>query len=1012
MNAAPHVGTAWNKTLKDTIIRYRRMNGYNVRDQPGYDCHGLPVEVMVEKILKVTNKKDIEDVVGIAQFIAKCKEYAAENVEAQTRVFKDIGVWMDWERPYLTYNDPYIESVWWTIKRASEKKLLFKGLRVVHWCPRCETALAGYEVTDEYRLVTDPSIYVKMVLEDHPDESILVWTTTPWTLPANMGVMVHPDEEYVKVEVDGEKLIMAKKRLEHVLGERPYRVLEEMKGKQLEGIQYRPPLREETGTETGGKLHRVLLSAEHVSMMEGTGAVHTAPGHGEEDFEVGREYGLPIFSPVDQTGRFTKEAGKYDGMPIREANQVILENLASKNLLWKQGTIEHSYPHCWRCKTPLLLRATEQWFIKVTAFKKGMLRENRKVEWTPDWAGSKRFHDWLTGARDWVISRQRYWGVPIPVWHCETCGTNTVIGSRRELVKLAVNLPKKKFDLHRSGVDQILVRCRKCRGMARREPDILDVWLDSGIASWADLGFPMEKRDYNAWWPAEVIVEAHDQTRGWFYNQLGSSMVAFGRAPYKRVLMHGHTLDVQGEKFSKSKGNFVSPSDATAKYGRDALRFYTLQATVWEDFRFSWNEMEAAGKDLLLAWNVFSFATLYMNLDGYDPSRWTIPKLHPSLRPEDRWLVSRTEALKIRTTECLEKLEIHHAARALASFMVDDLSHWYIRLVRRRFWQERESPDKLAAYAVLYRALRTWLVLAAPFVPFITETVYLNSFRAVEPKHPETVHMLQWPKPSREWVNKQLETEMRIAQDVSSAVASARQSKKVKLRQPVSTILIVTQNPTVRRTVKALKNLLLQQANAKEVRTVGLAEEEKLKRLLLEPNYKGLGPSFRHDAGRVAEALRTQDARKVYQSIIEEKQFMLNYGGTEYPITGPMVNFREEMPENYAMGEFSEGRVYVDLTIPEALVQEGFVRDIVRRLQELRRRLDLPVEAYVDAYVTVPQPEKREWLEDEQDYLKQEVRVKTLHLLRSGDESPKMQAEEEWEIDGQNYKMGIAQLKG
>src|SRR5256712_770209 len=1010
VNAAPHVGTAWNKTLKDTIIRYWRMKGYNVRDQPGYDCHGLPVEVMVEKLLKLTNKKEIEEVVGIGNFIEKCKEYAAENVEIQTRVFKDIGVWMDWDDPYLTYNDPYIESVWWTIKRAEEKKLLFKGLRVVHWCPRCETALAGYEVTDEYRIVEDPSIFVKMPVEDRPDEFILIWTTTPWTLPSNMGVMVHPDEDYVKTSVDGEKLILARKRLEAVLGERPYKILDDVKGRQLEGLQYRPPLLEETGTKTGGKLHRVLVSAEHVSMLEGTGIVHTAPGHGEEDFEVGQSYGLPIFSPVDQTGRFTKEAGKYAGMPIHDANPVILDDLRRKNLLWKEGTIEHSYPHCWRCKTPLLLRATEQWFIKVTQFKKAMLRENKKVDWVPEWAGSKRFHDWLAGARDWVISRQRYWGVPIPVWHCDKCGTNTVIGSRKELVKLAEKLPR-KFDLHRSGVDQILVKCKKCGSKAKREPDVLDVWLDSSVASWADLGFPSSKKQFGAWWPADVIVEAHDQTRGWFYSQMGSGMVAFDKSPYKRVLMHGHTLDLQGEKFSKSKGNFVAPGDVTSKYGRDTLRFYSLQATVWEDFRFSWSEVENVAKDLLVVWNVYSFATLYMKLDKFNPGSWTLTRLGKSLRPEDKWLVSRTEALKEQVTGHMERLETHLAARALGGFMVDDLSHWYIRLVRRRFWQEDESRDKLSAYAVLSHALRTWLVLAAPFIPFITERIYQDAFRIVETSRPETVHMLQWPKAKKAWINRRLEEEMRVAQQLSSAVASARQTKKVKLRQPVSTVLVGTEDPTVRRTVKGLKDLLLQQSNAKDVRLVGLAEEEKLKRLLLEPNYKGLGPAFRHEAGRVAEALKVQDARKVYDSINREKQFTLNYGGTEYPITSSMVNFREEMSENYAAGEFAEGRVYVDLTIPEELLREGFVRDVVRRLQELRRRLDLPVDAFVEAYVSVPEPERLEWLEDEKDYLMEEVRVKTLHLLRPGESSPKLQAEEKWEIDGRNYEMGIAQLR-
>src|SRR5437879_5252114 len=512
VNAAPHVGTAMNKKLKDTIIRYWRMKGYNVRDQPGYDCHGLPVEVMVEKLLKLTNKKEIEEVVGIGNFIEKCKEYAAENVEIQTRVFKDIGVWMDWDDPYLTYNDPYIESVWWTIKRAEEKKLLFKGLRVVHWCPRCETALAGYEVTDEYRTVQDFSIFVKLPLVEKPGEFILIWTTTPWTLPANLGVMVHPDKPYVLVEVDGDKLILAKERLEQVLGGRSYKILEEHQGRELEGTQYLPPLQEETHAQTGADRHRVLLSAEHVSMSEGTGAVHTAPGHGEEDFEVGAKYGLPAFSPVDPSGRFTEEAGKYAGLSVRDANRVIIEDLRAKNLLWKEETIEHSYPHCWRCKTALILRATDQWFVKVTAIKEKMLSENEKVRWVPEWAGSKRFHDWLEGARDWVISRQRYWGVPLPVWTCEKCGEHTVIGSKAELVKLAIH-PPKDFELHRNGVDKIEVEC-KCGGNARRESDILDVWMDSGTASWASLDYPKNPVELKRLWPADVILEAHEHTRG------------------------------------------------------------------------------------------------------------------------------------------------------------------------------------------------------------------------------------------------------------------------------------------------------------------------------------------------------------------------------------------------------------------------------------------------------------------------------------------------------------------
>jgi len=657
----PHVGTGWNKTLKDVVIRFQRMNGHNVHDQPGYDCHGLPVEVMVEKSLNLTSKKDIENVIGIDRFIAECKKYSDENIESQTRVFKDLGIWMDWESPYVTYQDRYIESVWWTVKQAQRKKLLYKGLRVVHWCPHDETALAGYEVTDEYRIIKDYSIYVKLPIVDKPREFLLIWTTTPWTLPANEGVMVHPNMIYLSVEVDGEKLIIAKERLSQVMGERPYKILEERKGQDLEGVSYVPPLLEETHQKTGGTLHRVFLSSEYVTMTDGTGLVHMAPGHGEEDFEVGQRNGLPVLSPVDASGRFTPEAGKYAGLQVREANPVIVKDLEARGLLFREETIEHSYPHCWRCKTPLILRATDQWFIKVTDFKDKMLRENKSVRWTPEWAGSKRFYAWLVGARDWVISRQRYWGTPLPVWTCHECGERTVVGSRIELEKIAIRHPR-KYELHRNGVDQIETRCR-CGGRARREPDVLDGWLDSGVASWAGLNYPPNAKELRAWWPADAIVEAHDQTRGWFYNQLGSSILVFNKTPYKSVLMHGHTLDPDGEKMSKSKGNFVSPGDVIGKYGRDALRFYTLQTTVWEDFRFSWNAVEAVARDLQIIWNVYAFATLYMSLDKFAPLKWPLQRLSRLYRQEDKWLLSRTERLVQNVSEHNEEMEFHHSAR-------------------------------------------------------------------------------------------------------------------------------------------------------------------------------------------------------------------------------------------------------------------------------------------------------------------------------------------------------------
>ncbi|TMI60429.1 isoleucine--tRNA ligase, partial [Candidatus Bathyarchaeota archaeon] len=644
--------------------------------------------------------------------------------------------------------------------------------------------------------------------------------------------------------------------------------------------------------------------------------------------------------------------------------------------------------------------------IKVTKFKQKMIQENKRVRWTPEWAGSKRFHTWLVGARDWVISRQRYWGTPLPVWTCQECGEHTVVGSRAELEKIAIQHPR-KFELHRNGVDKIETRC-KCGGRARREPDVLDGWLDSGVASWAGLDYPPNAKELRAWWPADTIVEAHDQTRGWFYNQLGSSTLVFNKTPYKAVLMHGHTLDPEGEKMSKSKGNFVSPEDVIEKHGRDALRFYTLQTTVWDDFRFSWNAVETAARDLQIVWNVFSFATLYMNLDKFNPTKWARGKLVKSFHPEDKWLLSRTETLVNDVSEHMERLEIHFAVRALREFVIGDLSHWYIRLVRRRFWLEKTSRDKLAAYAVLLHALRSWLGLAAPAMPFLTETIYREAFRGTERLSPESIHMTNWPSADKKWINKTLEEQMRIIQHIADATASARQSKKIKLRQPVSTILIVANKPIVKRTVKTLRELLLQQANAKEVRLVSLAEEVRLKKIIVEPNFKALGPAFRGEANRIAERLRSLDGRQLMRAFKEEGHFPVNMDEKDDKITSEMVSFKEEIPENHAIGKFEEGRVYVDLTIPSELVREGFVREVIRRLQEMRKRLDLPVNAFVDAYVSASNPEKLGWLEDERDYMMEEVRAKTFLLLRTDQPRPSAGLEEDWKIERENFHMGIS----
>jgi len=1006
----PHVGTAWNKILKDSVIRHRRMLNYDVRDQPGYDCHGLPIEVKVEEDLKIKSKREIEESITIRRFIEACKCYAQENSRIQTQVFKDLGVWMDWDRPYLTYRNDFIESVWWIIKRAEEKGLLQKGLKVVHWCPRCETALAGYEVTDEYRTVRDQSIFVKFPVDGKNNEYILIWTTTPWTLPANLAVMVNPEIDYSRVRIDDEVYILAEARRQAVFGEHPQEVIEVFKGEKLKGVRYRPPLLEEVTIQSKpdlGVSHRVVLSKEHVSMEEGTGCVHCAPGHGEEDFEVGQENRLPVVSPVDQAGRFTEEAGKYSGKYVFEANPEIVEDLKNKSLLYKTSTVEHPYPHCWRCKTPLILRATEQWFIKITDLKERMLDENEKITWAPEWAGKRRFRDWLLGARDWVISRQRYWGTPLPIWICQECGRRVVVGSEKELRERATHLVA-AIELHRQDVDPVKFGC-ECGGSMSRVPDIVDVWMDSGVASWASLQYPRSQEEFCRWWPADLIIEAHDQTRGWFYSQLGAGVAAFGKSPYRSVLMHGHTFNVDGQKMSKSQGNFISPHDVVEKYGRDALRLYELQRTVWEDFNFSTATVGETLRDLKVIWNVYAFASIYMNLDTFNPEK--SPVGEGSLRPEDRWLVSKTESLKLLVHKEMDSLNIHSAARALVQFAVEDVSRWYIKLVRRRYWQEKESPDKIASYSTLYHALKTWLLLSAPFIPFFAEELYQKMIKPAETAPLESVHMCRYPAPKIDWIDPSLEENMELTKELIGATLSARQAAKIKLRQPVSRIIVVTDEPTVQRAVNAFEQIIYSQANTRKIEFVNVEEEEKLKKLKAYPNFKALGPAFKQETNRVADAIKTLDGGEVYGEIKEKGSYLLDLSGKTYTLNSDMVNFREEMAENFTPGAFSKGRVYVDIKMPEKLLAEGLVRDVVRRMQEMRRQLNLPVDAYVSACIQAPSKTQLESLKKKRNYICEEVRAEKLAFLRKGQKRPPAELLREWMIDGKIYLMGLQKVK-
>ncbi|MEK6977278.1 MAG: isoleucine--tRNA ligase, partial [Candidatus Hydrothermarchaeota archaeon] len=680
-SGAIHLGTAWNKIIKDAIVRYLSMRGFNVRRQAGWDCHGLPIEVKVEKKLGIKDKREIE-ALGVEKFVQECRRWATEHVCTMTGQFQRLGIWLDWEEPYTTMRDEYIEAAWWTIKRAHEQGLLTQDYRVVTWCPRCETALADAEI--EYAERRDPSIYVKFPVVGREGEYILIWTTTPWTLVGNLAVMVNPEFEYVRARTKEGTLILAKD-LAHILREKfglEYEIIEALSGRELEGIRYRNPLSDLIAVEGGGKAYTVILSP-FVALGEGTGCVHCAPGHGPEDFEASKGYGIKPVCPVDEGGTFTAEAGKYKGLKVKRDDSVIIEDLRTRRVLLLAEEISHRYGHCWRCTTPIIYRATEQWFIRITELKERMLEEIQRVAWVPEWVGSARFKDWVENAKDWTISRQRYWGTPLPVWICERCRSVEVLGSKAELERHG-----KVEELHRPYVDRITFPC-PCGGTRRRVPDVLDVWFDSGVAAWASLGYPARKEGLERWYPVDFITEGHDQTRGWFYSQLGCGLLAFGEVPYRKVLMHGFTLDEKGEKMSKSLGNVVSPEEVIERYSAEALRFYTLWANKpWDDLRFNWEEVKVVQKTFTILWNVYVFATTYMAIDAFDPSKTGDLTAH--YKKEDHWILSRLNSLIKEVTEAFESCHPYRATRALNEFILEDLSRWYIILVRPRTWIEKE----------------------------------------------------------------------------------------------------------------------------------------------------------------------------------------------------------------------------------------------------------------------------------------------------------------------------------
>ncbi|MEM2070996.1 MAG: isoleucine--tRNA ligase, partial [Archaeoglobaceae archaeon] len=941
-----HLGTAWNKIIKDTILRYKRMNGYDITDTPGWDMHGLPIEVKVEQEFGFKNKRDIEKF-GVEKFVQKCMEYALKNKDAMTEQFKSLGVWMDWENPYMTIKAEYINAAWFAIKKAHEKGLLERKLMVVNWCPRCETALADAEV--EYAEKEDPSIYVKFPIKNEPNTYIVIWTTTPWTLPANIAVAVNPAFEYAKFRAiknsKEEFLILAKDLAEDVLSKGDYKhweIIETYNGKELEGLEYEHIFANEVPKQ---KIWTHKVYTASFVTAENTGCVHIAPGHGLEDYELAISKNLPIFNPVDERGVYNEDAGIFAGLRVFEANDVVIDKLYEKNLILYEGKIIHRYGHCWRCKSPIIYRSTEQWFIAITKIKEKMLEEINKVVWIPEWAGSARFKDWISNAKDWCISRQRYWGIPIPVWICEKCGEMRIVGSIDEIEW------KEDIDLHKPRIDEITFEC-KCGGVMKRVPDVFDVWFDSGVASWASIGYPAKKELFEKLWPADFITEGHDQTRGWFYSQLGTSIICFDRAPYKTVLMHGFTLDELGRKMSKSLGNVIEPEEVIEQIGVDCFRLYVLSSAPWEDLRFSWDEARNINRMMNVIWNAVRFAYTYMSLDNFK-----YEGIKHELSVEDRWILSRLERFVKSANNDMENCQLHRVVRNFLEFFLEDFSRWYIQLIRSRVWEEKESPSKLAAYETMFKVIDKSIRIIAPFAPFISEWFYQNFFKSFR-KTEESIFLEDYPKAEEEYIDDELEIKMKIIRQIFEATSAARNKAKRKLRWPLRELIVETQKEKIAEAVESLKNILLNQCNVKEIKVVKNFE----KKVVIKPNFKVVGPILKNKVSEFAKFV--ENLRELPEKIVFE--------GIELGRDALIVEY--EIPAGFVYESFEGGVVYLYTELDKDLIREAYAREIVRRIQEMRKEMNLNVEDYIRSYLDVDP----ELVEGWREYIMRETRSKEL----------------------------------
>ena len=1001
-NGKPHIGHVLTRVIKDMIPRYRTMKGYMVPRKAGWDTHGLPVELEVEKKLGLDGKEQIEEY-GMEPFIKQCKESVWKYKGMWEDFSSTVGFWADMEHPYVTYYDDYIESEWWALKEIWNKKLLYKGFKIVPYCPRCGTPLSAQEVSQGYKTVKERSAVVRFKVVGE-DAYFLAWTTTPWTLPSNVALCVNPDETYCKVKAaDGYTYYMAEALLDKVLGklakeegEKAYEVLETYKGTDLEYKAYEPlfACAGEAAAKQKKKAHFVTCD-NYVTMSDGTGIVHIAPAFGEDDSRIGRNYELPFVQFVDGQGNLTKET-PYAGVFVKKADPMVLTDLDKEGKLFDAPKFEHDYPHCWRCDTPLIYYARESWFIKMTAVKDDLIRNNNTINWIPESIGKGSFGDWLENVQDWGISRNRYWGTPLNIWQCE-CGHMHSIGSRQELFEMSGDEKAKTVELHRPYIDEITLKCPECGGEMHRVPEVIDCWFDSGAMPFAQHHYPFENKElFEQQFPANFISEAVDQTRGWFYSLLAESTLLFNKAPYKNVIVLGHVQDENGQKMSKSKGNAVDPFDALNKYGADAIRWYFyINSAPWLPNRFHGKAVvEGQRKFMSTLWNTYAFFVLYADIDNFDPTKYELN--YDQLPVMDKWLLSRLNTTVQAVDNDLANYKIPEAARALQEF-VDEMSNWYVRRSRERFWAKGMEQDKINAYMTLYHALVTIAKTAAPMIPFMTEDIYQNLVRSVDKDAPESIHLCDFPTVNEAWIDKDLEADMKELLEIVVLGRACRNTANIKNRQPIGTMYVKAE----KKMSEFYTDIIADELNVKEVKFAD--DVESFISYSFKPQLRTVGPKYGKLLGGIRQALTDINGTAAMNELRTNGVLKLDINGNDVELTEEDLLIETAQTEGYVSESDGETSVVLDTNLTPELIEEGFVREIISKIQTMRKEAGFEVMDKIVVYAH-GNDKIQDVMKAHEDEIKSEVLADEM-VLGETDGYVK-----EWNINKEAVTMGVKKL--